>query len=190
MKNKVLIIDNYDSFTYNLRQIVEEFHYEYSVFKNNQLSFEEIDEYNKILITPGPGLPSEAGIVKEMIKKYEAKKSILGICLGHQAIAEVFGSELYNFSKVCHGITTSIDVILPTDYIFENISNEFEAGLYHSWAVSKNNFPDCLKITATSRENVIMAISHKMYDVKGVQFHPESIMTKQGARIIENWLRH
>jgi anthranilate synthase component II len=190
LKNKILIIDNYDSFTYNLLQIVEEFHSDYSIVKNDHLNFETLEPFSKILISPGPGLPSEAGLITKVISKYASSKNILGVCLGHQAIAEVFGGELYNFSIVRHGITSKVNVVCPDDYLFENIPAEFEAGLYHSWAVSKNNFPDCLKVTAINNDNVIMAISHKEYDVKGVQFHPESIMTAHGEQIIMNWLKH
>lgn len=187
---KILIVDNYDSFTYNLRQIVEEFHLDYSVIKNDQLIIEDVEQFSKILISPGPGLPSEAGLVKEIISKFATTKKILGICLGHQAIAEVFGGELFNFPVVRHGVTTNVSVIDTTDYLFEKIPSEFEAGLYHSWAVSKRNFPDCLKITSLGNDDVIMSISHVEYDVKGVQFHPESIMTKYGNQLIKNWLNH
>ena len=187
---KILIIDNYDSFTCNLRQIVEEFHYEYSVMKNDQLTLEHAGLYSKILISPGPGLPSEAGIIKKLILEYASTKQILGICLGHQAIAEVFGGELFNFPVVRHGVTTEVGITDTKEYLFENIPSDFEAGLYHSWAVSQINFPECLKITSISHDNVIMSLSHKTYDVKGVQFHPESIMTEFGNQLIRNWLEH
>ncbi len=190
MKNKILIIDNYDSFTYNLRQIVEEFHAEYSVIKNDQLKIEDVELFSKILISPGPGLPSEAGIVNEVISKFAPSKKILGVCLGHQAIAEVFGGELFNFPMVRHGVTTNVEIADDTDYLFENLPSQFEAGLYHSWAVSRQNFPDCLKITSVGTDDVIMSISHLEYDVKGVQFHPESIMTPHGGQLIKNWLKH
>lgn len=190
MNNKILIIDNYDSFTYNLRQIVEEFHYDYTIIKNKELTLDEADNFLKILISPGPGIPEQAGLVKEVIKQFAPSKSILGICLGHQAIAEVFGGNLYNFSDVCHGISTNVKVIDSNDYLFNSIPKNFDAGLYHSWAVSINNFPECLKITSISKDEVIMSLSHIEYDVKGVQFHPESIMTKHGKQIINNWLKH
>lgn len=190
MKKKILVIDNYDSFTYNLLQIVEELHHDYSIIKNDQLSLETVEEFSKIIISPGPGLPSEAGLIKEVISKFAASKSILGVCLGHQAIVDVFGGELINFPVVHHGISTRVKIICPEDYLFENMPEEFEAGLYHSWAASTNNFPECLKITSVSKDNVIMSVSHIEYDLKGVQFHPESIMTKHGAQIIGNWLRH
>lgn len=190
MKKKILVIDNYDSFTYNLLQIVEELHYDYSIIKNDQLSLEAVEEFSKIIISPGPGLPSEAGFIKEVISKFAVSKSILGVCLGHQAIVDVCGGELINFPVVNHGISTRVKIICTEDYLFENMPEEFEAGLYHSWAASMNNFPDCLKITSVSKDNVIMSVSHIEYDLRGVQFHPESIMTKHGAQIIGNWLRY
>ncbi len=189
MLKRVLIIDNFDSFTYNLRQIVEELHYDYSIIKNNEVTFSDVEEHDKIIISPGPGLPDESGNIKEIIKVFSATKSILGVCLGHQAIAEVFGAALFNFEKVCHGLKTNAKII-SDDYLFANIPSQFEVGLYHSWAVSKNNFPDCLSITAISQNDIIMAIAHKELDVKGVQFHPESIMTSCGPQIISNWLKH
>ncbi len=190
MNSKILIIDNYDSFTYNLRQIVEEFHYDYSIIKNDEIAFDRIDNFSKILISPGSGIPEQAGLVKEIIRLFASSKSILGICLGHQAIAEVFGGKLYNFSEVCHGISTNVNVIDLNDYLFNSIPQNFDAGLYHSWAVSEDNFPNCLKITSISVDGVIMSLSHTEYDVRGVQFHPESIMTKYGKQIINNWLKH
>lgn len=189
MKKKILIIDNYDSFTYNLQQIVEEFHYDYNVIKNNQATPESIKPFNKILISPGPGLPDKAGMIKKIIKQFSATKSIFGICLGHQAIAEVFGARLNNFSNVYHGISSKVKII-SRDYLFKHVPDNFECGLYHSWAVSRHSFPDCLTITSLSSDDVIMSLSHKVYDVKGVQFHPESIMTKWGRQIIQNWLEH
>ena len=190
MNNKILIIDNYDSFTYNLRQIIDEFHHDYLIIKNDELTLETADNFSKILISPGPGIPEQAGLVKDVIKQFAPSKSILGICLGHQAIAEVFGGSLYNFSGVCHGISTDVKIIDSEDYLFNNIPQNFDAGLYHSWAVSKNNFPNCLKITSISKDGVVMSLSHVEYDVKGIQFHPESIMTKCGRQIINNWLQH
>ena len=190
MKKKILIIDNYDSFTYNLRQIVEEFHSEYSVIKNDQLNIGDIEQFSNILISPGPGLPSGAGIIKELISKFAPSKKILGVCLGHQAIAEVFGGELYNFPIVRHGVTTKVKIINDSDYLFENFPSMFDAGLYNSWAVSKNSFPDCLKITSLSNDDVIMSVAHVEFDVRGVQFHPESIMTHLGRQLIQNWLKH
>jgi anthranilate synthase component 2 len=168
---------------------VEEFHAEYSVIKNDQLNIKDVEQFSEILISPGPGLPAEAGLVKEVISKYASSKKILGVCLGHQAIAEVFGGELYNFPMVRHGVITKVKIVDTTDYLFENFPVEFEAGLYHSWAVSRQNFPDCLKITSVSKDDVIMSLSHIKYDVKGVQFHPESIMTLCGKQLIQNWLR-
>lgn len=168
---------------------MEEFQQDYSVIKNDQLIIEDVEQFSKILISPGPGLPSEAGLVKEVISKFASSKNILGVCLGHQAIAEVFGGKLYNFPMVRHGVTTTVNIVDPTDYLFEKIPTEFEAGLYHSWAVSRHNFPDCLKITSVSKDDVITSLSHIEYDVKGVQFHPESFMTLCGRQLIQNWLR-
>ena len=190
MNNKILLIDNYDSFTHNLRQIVEEFTKDYFLIKNDDYSFNKIEQCAKILISPGPGIPGEAPLVNEIIKKYSSVKSILGICLGHQAIAEVFGGGLFNCQTVYHGISGEINITDPSEYLFENIPQNFEAGLYHSWAVRTDNFPSCMKITSLSKENVVMSISHYVYDVKGIQFHPESIMTKYGRNIIQNWIQH
>lgn len=190
MSDKILIIDNYDSFTFNLRQIIEELHFDYSIIKNDELKIESIEYYSKILISPGPGIPSNAGFVKEIVQMFAPSKSILGICLGHQAIAEIFGGKLFNLADVCHGVIATVNITEPNDYLFKNMPHQFEAGLYHSWAISNDNFPDCLQVTSVSSDNVIMSLSHKKYDVKGVQFHPESIMTKVGVQLIHNWLRH
>lgn len=168
---------------------MEEFHADYSIIKNDQIIIENVEQFSKILISPGPGLPSRAGLVKEIISKYASSKTILGVCLGHQAIAEVFGGELYNFQTVHHGVPTKVNIIDTADYLFENFPSAFDAGLYHSWAVSRQNFPDCLKITSVGNDDVIMSISHVEYDVKGIQFHPESIMTLYGKHLIQNWLR-
>lgn len=187
----ILIIDNYDSFTYNLAQIVEEYgscHLE--IIKNDLLGRVLVSEYDKILISPGPGLPSDTPMLANVIIKFAPTKSILGVCLGHQAITEVFGGGLINLSKVSHGISKEIEVVDKDEYLFKNLPEVFEVGLYHSWAVTDKNFPEDLKITARSKDGIIMALSHKRYDLKGIQFHPESIMTKAGRQIINNWLGH
>jgi anthranilate synthase component 2 len=190
IKDKILIIDNYDSFTFNLTQIVEELNYDYCVIKNDTVLREEVDQFSKILISPGPGTPSEAGFLNDIILKYADSKSILGVCLGHQAIASVFGAELYNLNNVRHGVAVEIKITDHDDYLFENIPYHFDAGLYHSWAVSGDNFPDCLKATSYCDNNIMMSLAHRSYDLRGVQFHPESIMTAYGRRIIRNWLVH
>jgi len=186
--NQLLILDNHDSFTYNLVQLIEQHgKWDFDVIKNNEISIEAVKQYQKILLSPGPGLPREAGIMMNLIKEYAASKSILGVCLGHQAIAEAFGGRLFNFNKPVHGEARKIK-ILAADPIFANLPNTFSLGLYHSWAVQKTNFPKELQITAVSEGGVIMALQHRTYDVHGVQFHPESIITDYGKEIIWNWL--
>jgi len=186
---KVLIVDNHDSFTYNLAQLVEQAGCrDFTIIKNDRADF-DASVFDKIIFSPGPGVPSnEAGLMKYIIEKYSKPKGILGICLGHQAIAEFYGAKLINLSKVYHGIKTNIKIIDPSESIFSGLPQNINGGLYHSWGVSDNGFPECLKITAISEDGIIMGFSHKMYDVKGLQFHPESIMTDFGAKIISNWL--
>jgi anthranilate synthase component II len=187
----ICIIDNKDSFTYNLVQIVGKTHKKYyAVRGSEEVDIEEILSFDKILFSPGPGVPSEAGKMNEIIRRFYKTKSILGICLGHQAIAEFFGGNIFNLPKPLHGISGKIIVEAPDDYLFDGLPGEIEGGLYHSWAVDKNTLPDELKITAKSQSGIIMGISHKKYDVKGLQFHPESVMTPLGEKIIENWLLH
>lgn len=161
---------------------------DFDVVKNDEADLEYISSYDKILISPGPGLPEDAGIVPELIKTYSTSKSILGICLGHQAIAVAFGAKLKNLKQILHGQATPAKIIDEQEYLFEGVPKVFEAGRYHSWVVDPQSFPEELKITATDQEGNIMAISYKKYNVKGVQFHPESIMTPYGRRILENWL--
>jgi len=186
---KLLIIDNFDSFTYNLVQIVEELEIaEYSIVTHDRVNLSEVDRFDKILLTPGPGLPNEHPIMEQVIKRYSASKSILGVCLGHQAIGQAFGAELIKQSVVSHGIAKKIIITDPSEYLFQGLKGEIDVGLYHSWAVSPKNFPDVLKITAVSEDGIIMALAHKHYEVRGVQFHPESIMTPQGKDILKNWL--
>ncbi|MBN2237000.1 MAG: aminodeoxychorismate/anthranilate synthase component II [Bacteroidales bacterium] len=185
---KVLLLDNYDSFTYNLKQLIDQFGgIDLDVIKNDQLTIEQAKKYDKIMLSPGPGLPRDAGIMPQLIKHYAATKPILGVCLGHHAIAEAFGGKLYNFEQPVHGISRQTTV-LKNDLLFKNIPLNFSVGLYHSWAVSEANFPSELEIISRSEMGVIMAIRHVEYNVKGLQFHPESIMTPNGKTMIWNWL--
>lgn len=186
---KILIFDNYDSFTYNLVHLVKSLGYiEIDVIRNNKISLEEVEIYDKIILSPGPGIPSEAGLLLPIIEKYAHKKSILGVCLGHQAIGEAFGATLTNLEDVYHGIATKI-TLCNEDYIFDSLDQKLEVGRYHSWVVSDKNLPECLSVTATDANGLIMALKHNEYDVHGVQFHPESILTPQGSTIIENFLK-
>jgi anthranilate synthase component 2 len=186
---KIMVLDNYDSFTYNLVHILKELTgVPVDVFRNDEIVLEDVERFDKIIISPGPGVPDEAGITKELIKHFAPTKSILGVCLGCQAIAEVFGGSLTNLDRVYHGVKTDINVTYEGDRIFLDIPSKFEAGRYHSWVVNKKDLPSCLRITAEDDEGMIMALSHVEYDVKGVQFHPESVMTGQGKKILRNWL--
>jgi anthranilate synthase component 2 len=186
---RLLILDNYDSFTYNIVHAVKQLGYEPDVIRNNQIKIDEFDKYDKIIISPGPGIPSESGILPEFLKEYADKKSILGICLGHQAIGERFGATLLNLPQVYHGIQTPIKII-ANDYIFNGLPAEINVGRYHSWVIDTKNFPNELEITALDSEGNIMAIRHKSLDIRGVQFHPESILTPDGVQILSNWLNH
>ena len=186
---KIMVLDNYDSFTYNLVHILKELTGgPVDVYRNDEIGLDSIAKYDKILISPGPGVPDQAGITKKMINHFAAEKSILGVCLGCQAIAEAFGGSLINLEKVYHGVETGINVLDKNDRIFKEIPENFTAGRYHSWVVNEKGLPSCLKITASDDEGMIMALSHSTYDVKGVQFHPESVLTKYGKQIIFNWL--
>ncbi|MCJ8153834.1 aminodeoxychorismate/anthranilate synthase component II [Chryseobacterium sp. SSA4.19] len=186
---KVLVFDNYDSFTYNLVQIIERvLNTKVDVVKNDEISLDDIDNYDKIVLSPGPGIPEEAGILLEVIKKYAPTKSILGVCLGQQAIAEAFGGSLINLSEIFHGVATPAELVKADTKIFRNLSNGLEVGRYHSWVVNREDFPDELEITAVDKDGMIMALQHKKYDVHGVQFHPESILTPDGELIIKNFL--
>jgi anthranilate synthase component II len=188
---KVLVFDNYDSFTYNLVQIIERIlNTKVDVAKNDQITLEDINQYDKIVLSPGPGIPEEAGILLDLIKEYAPKKSILGVCLGQQAIAEAFGGSLINLSEIFHGVATPADIVRNNTKIFKDLSIGLEVGRYHSWVVSRENFPEELEITAVDKDGMIMALQHKTYDVHGVQFHPESILTPQGEIIIKNFLLH
>lgn len=184
------MIDNYDSFTYNLVHYLEDLNRKVIVVRNDQIELEEVKSYDKIILSPGPGLPDQAGILSEIIETYAPQKSILGICLGHQAIAEVFGGTLIKKEKTHHGVATQINITEPRDPIFMDLPNFIEVGRYHSWEVNPENFPENLKITSVDNTGTIMSLSHKIYDVKGVQFHPESILTPNGKKILENWLRN
>ncbi len=190
---KILIFDNYDSFTYNLVHVVEKIiHGKVDVFRNDKISLEKVNDYDKIILSPGPGLPAESGLLLPLIKEYASSKSILGVCLGQQAIAENFGGNLINLKTVFHGVATKIKInekrTLSENDVFKSLPNELEAGRYHSWIVSKENFPDELEITAEDENGYIMALRHKTFDVQGVQFHPESVLTPMGEKIMENWL--
>lgn len=183
----VVIIDNYDSFAYNLVHYLEDLEAEVTVFRNDEFELEELEKFDKILLSPGPGIPDEAGLLKEVIKKYAATKSIFGVCLGLQALAEVFGGTLVNLEKVYHGVATKA-FKTEDDYIFHQVPNEIEVGRYHSWVVSNAQLPPELIITSKDEKGTIMSLKHSHYDVRGVQYHPESILTPYGKKIIENWL--
>ncbi|WP_162089433.1 anthranilate synthase component II [Chryseobacterium aquaeductus] len=186
---KILVFDNYDSFTYNLVQMIEKITSEkVDVYRNDEISLEEIEQYDKIILSPGPGIPEEAGILLDLIKKYASSKSILGVCLGQQAIAEAFGGTLINLSEIFHGVATSSKTTRDHVKLFKNLPEEIEVGRYHSWAVNPENFPEELEITAIDKDGMIMALQHRKYDVHGVQFHPESILTPDGETIIRNFL--
>ena len=186
---KVAVIDNYDSFTYNLVHYLEDLNVEVTVFRNDEFELLDLEKFEKILLSPGPGIPDEAGLLKEVIKKYAPTKSILGICLGLQAIGEIFGGKLSNLEKVYHGVATKI-FIKEKDSIFNNLPNELYVGRYHSWVISNKNLPIDLIITSTDENGQIMSLRHKKLDVKGVQFHPESVLTPNGKRMLENWVNN
>lgn len=187
--NKVLVIDNYDSFTYNLVHLINECGQEAEVWRNDKFKIEDVDSYDKILLSPGPGIPKEAGLLLELISTYSSTKSILGVCLGQQAIAEIFGGQLFNLENPVHGVASTIQVTDKDELLFKGVPERFLAGRYHSWAVSSEDFPSELEVTAIDEEGVIMALSHKSLDVRGVQFHPESILSEHGKTIVDNWLK-
>jgi anthranilate synthase component 2 len=184
---KVVIIDNYDSFTYNLVHYLEDLNCSVTVYRNDEFEIDELEKFDKILLSPGPGLPSEAGLLKQVIQHYASSKSILGVCLGLQAIAEVFGGNLLNLNKVHHGKSSEITII-KEDVLFHNLPKKIQVGRYHSWVMNPEAVPDVLEITSVDEEQQIMSIKHKYLDVKGVQFHPESILTPEGKTILKNWL--
>ena len=185
---KIIVIDNYDSFTYNLVHYLEDLNCEVTVFRNDEFDIEELQKFDKILLSPGPGIPDEAGLLKEVIKTYSATKSILGVCLGQQAIAEVFGGSLINLEKVYHGVATNIKIQVQDEPLFKGLESEIEVGRYHSWVVNSTDFPEVLEITSLDENGQIMSLRHKTYDVRAVQFHPESILTPHGKKILENWV--
>lgn len=186
---RTVIIDNYDSFTYNLAHLVRELGAEVTVLRNDQFRLADLKPYEKIILSPGPGIPSEAGLLMQVIQTYAADKPILGVCLGHQAIGECFGGRLTNLSQVFHGVASDISITIP-DYIYNELSARIEVGRYHSWVVSDEGFPECLEITSVSDEGQIMSLRHRQYDVRGIQYHPESVLTPDGRKIIDNWLKH
>jgi len=185
----ILIIDNYDSFTYNLLHLVNEIGLQCEVWRNDQFNIDDVDAFDKIILSPGPGIPSEAGLLLEVIKTYSPTKSIFGVCLGQQAIAEVFGGKLYNLSQPMHGIATPIKVTDKNEKLFKGLPESFKVGRYHSWVVDEKAIPGVLEITAIDEsDNSVMALRHKEYDVRGVQFHPESILTEYGKELMANWI--
>jgi anthranilate synthase component 2 len=185
---RIVIIDNYDSFTYNLVHIVEQFCEQVIVMRNDQINWEQIEKSDKLIFSPGPGLPSEVKAMGEIMDRYAKTKAILGVCLGMQYIGEYFGAELINLKEIVHGVPKATLITDRSELIFKNIPSHFNSGRYHSWALSGNNFPECLNITATDEQDVIMSIRHKEFDLCGVQFHPESIMTEYGKLILKNWI--
>ena len=187
---KIVVIDNYDSFTYNLVHYLEDLNCEVTVFRNDEFDMEELQEFDKIVLSPGPGIPDEAGLLKDVIKTYASSKSILGVCLGQQAIGEVFGGSLINLEKVYHGVATNIKITNADDVLFKDLPSEFEVGRYHSWVVSNDNFPNDLVITSIDENGQIMSLKHNKFDVRGVQFHPESVLTPYGKKILENWIKN
>jgi anthranilate synthase component 2 len=187
---KILVFDNYDSFTYNLVQMIkEQSNATVEVFRNDEIPLEAVKAYDKILLSPGPGIPAESGLLLPLIKEYAASKSILGVCLGQQAIAEAFGGSLTNLSKVYHGIATPVELI-GESILFEGLPSSFQVGRYHSWVVNESDLPTFLRITSKDAEGYIMSLEHTTFDVKGVQYHPESVLTPEGAKIIGNWLKN
>lgn len=184
----VLVIDNYDSFVYNLVHYLEELDCRVTVKRNNELSLEEVEDYDKILLSPGPGIPDEAGLLKQIISTYASKKSIFGVCLGQQAIGEVFGGKIINLEEVFHGVASKIKLSVTDEPLFREMEPDMEVGRYHSWVVDKD-LPACLEATSFDENGQIMSLRHRIYDVRGVQFHPESVLTPNGKKIIENWIK-
>ena len=185
---KILVIDNYDSFTYNLVHYLEDLDCEVTVYRNDEFELDEIAHFDKILLSPGPGIPDEAGLLKQVIQQYGPTKSIFGVCLGQQAIGEVYGGTLSNLDKVYHGVATNVTKSVNDELLFEGLENEFEVGRYHSWVVDAN-LPDCLEATSFDENGQVMSLRHKTHDVRGVQFHPESVLTPNGKKMLENWVK-
>jgi len=189
MKPNILIIDNYDSFTYNLVHLVNELGLECEVWRNDKFELADVEQFDKIILSPGPGVPEEAGLLLDVIKTYAPTKSIFGVCLGQQAIAEAFGGSLHNLSRPMHGIATPIKVTDSGEQLFKDLPAVFNVGRYHSWVVAKDGLPDSLQVTAIDEQDgSIMALSHKTLDVRGVQFHPESVLTEHGKEMMANWI--
>lgn len=186
---KILVIDNYDSFVYNLVHYLEEFDCEVTVLRNDRIDMEGVGKYDKVLLSPGPGIPDEAGQLKELIQKWAGKIPILGVCLGQQAIAEVFGGSIFNLDQVFHGVATNAKIVKQDEALFEGLKPEIEVGRYHSWVVSMDDLPGELEVTSVDENGQIMSLRHRVYDIKGVQFHPESVLTPDGKKMIENWLK-
>lgn len=185
----IAIIDNYDSFTYNLSHLIKEIGAQVTVLRNDQFQLAQLEAFDKIVLSPGPGIPAEAGLLLDVIRIYAGRKPILGVCLGEQAIGEAFGASLINLSDVFHGVQTPIQFTEP-DYIFEGLPQRIDVGRYHSWVVSSQHLPACLQVTAVSDEGYIMALRHQEFDVHGIQFHPESVLTPQGKQMLENFIKH
>ena len=185
---KILVIDNYDSFTYNLVHYLEDLDCEVTVYRNDEFELDEIAHFDKILLSPGPGIPDEAGLLKQVIQQYGPTKSIFGVCLGQQAIGEVYGGTLSNLDKVYHGVATNVTKSVNDELLFEGLENVFEVGRYHSWVVDAN-LPDCLEATSFDENGQLMSLRHKTYDIRGVQFHPESVLTPNGKKMLENWVK-
>lgn len=186
---KIVIIDNYDSFTYNLSHLLKELGAEVEVVRNDKFELKDLEQYDKIVLSPGPGIPSEAGLLLDVIRTCAGRKPILGVCLGHQAIGEVFGASLENLKEVYHGVQTE-GTQLGNDYIFDGLPERVMMGRYHSWVVAKDSVPECLEVTAMSDDGEIMAMRHRQYDIHGIQFHPESVLTPEGKTIVGNFLKH
>ena len=187
-RSRVLVIDNYDSFTYNLVHYLEDLDCEVTVKRNDKLDLTEVEAFNKIVLSPGPGIPDEAGLLKLIIETFAPTKSILGVCLGQQAICEVFGGKIINLDKVYHGVSTTINITAGDEVIYENLGTTIEVGRYHSW-VCDVKLPDVLEASAVDENGQIMSLRHKEFDVTGVQYHPESVLTPNGKEILKNWLR-
>jgi len=189
---KILVLDNYDSFTYNLVHMLRELGYEseLQVYRNDKIALEEVEKYDKILLSPGPGIPKEAGIMLDLIQRFGPTKSILGVCLGHQGIAEVYGATLYNMEEVLHGVASDINILDENEVVFRMVPKEIEVGRYHSWAVVPNSINGDLRIIACDKNQEVMGIRHTKYDIIGLQFHPESVLTTSGKQMIRNWVEN
>jgi anthranilate synthase component 2 len=185
---KIVVIDNYDSFTFNLVHYIQELNCEVTVFRNDEFELEELNLFDYIILSPGPGIPSESGLLLKVIETYYSTKNILGICLGQQAIGEVFGGSLLNLKQVYHGVATEINIVVEDEVLFNNLPKQIEVGRYHSWVINPTDFPAILEVTSVAENGEIMSIRHKKFNVKGVQFHPESILTPHGKTILSNWL--